>query len=515
MIREIFTKYKSAFAVLFVLALSIFASAQPESFRVGETVETGDGRVCKILSLTGRSAKVACGANRSDVRVYSFDALTSEAQAQAKRAEQERQRQNPINPQRPAPTSFSPGDAVQTPNGRTGVIESLEGEVAKIKIGGEFDFIAVQDLKKIETAPTRTFRVGDQVVSGSATGVIESLSPDGKGAKVRYGNGKYDFKWEAFVNLRTPEEGRRDAEQEKMWKVFRVEARPFFNTVQLLEQYYNPNAMDMKATGLDDEGRKNAAIELAELDRICRTKYPNIENERPINPAAEVLLHERYGDQCAIARERDSILQKAKMRFLALDAEQETGSWMIDLNRLSGENGYEVSDKVQTLIFDRAGWEKKNIEYIKKKYAAAGETMPPDTFAVLYKKADELKAKIEADAPTRSWVQPKFKDVALEALARREVPGDFPGAKVFKTGMDYTTWESRDTTTYIGSDRSFRFYRITPGAYRFKRGVVLVQLPNRPFCQIREFQVTQYKAGAGYGAAKASGSDTGKFVSCQ
>ena len=410
---------------------------------------------------------------------------------------------------------FSIGDAVQIPNGKLGVIESLEGEVAKIKIGNEFDFITVQDLKKVETAaPPRTFRVGDRVVNGSQIGVIESLSPDGKGAKVRYGNGKYDFKWEAFVNLKTPDEGRRDAEQEKMWKVFRVEVRPYFETVRVLEQFYNPQAMDLKGTNIDDEGRNKAAAELAELDRICRTKYPNIENEKPINPTAEVLIHERFGDWCAIARERETLLKKAKARFLALDAEHETERWAIDINQLSGENGYEVSDKLQMLIYDRAVWEKTNAEYIRKKYVAAGEVIPPDAFAALYKKADELKTKIEADAATRSWTPPNYKDAALETLARREVSTDFPGVKVFKTGMDDTTWKVRDSTTYVGSDRYYRFYRINKGAYRYKLGRVLVQVPNQPLCQVREFQVIQYKAGAGYGAVKAVGSDTGIFVKC-
>jgi hypothetical protein len=405
---------------------------------------------------------------------------------------------------------LSVGDTVQTPSGKTGRIESLQGEVAKVKIGSEFDFVAVQDLKKVETTPARTFRVGDQVVNGSQTGVVEELSADGKGAKVRYGKGRYDFKWEAFVNLKTPGEGRRDAEQEKMAKVFRVEARPYLESVRMLEQFYNPNAMDMKGTGIDDEGRKKAALDLAELDRICQTKYPNIENEKPINPAAEVLIHERYADQCAIARDRETILKKAKARVLALDAEHETDRWAIDINRLLGDKETEVSDKVQMLVYDRPAWEKTNIEYIRKKYAAAGESLPPDAFAALYKKADELKAKIERDAAARSWEQPKYKDAAVEALARREVSIDFPGAKVFKTGMDDTSWKVRDSTTYIGSDRYYRFYRINKGAYRYKLGRVLVQLPKQPVCQIREFQIVQYKAGA----AKAVGSDAGLFVKC-
>ena len=514
--NRIIIQRKFVFTALMMFALAIGASAQPENFRVGETVETNDGRVCKILSITGKSAKVACGTNRSDIRVYSFGSMTSQAAAQAKREQQEQQRQNAANQPRVTTVTFNKGDTVQMPNGKVGVIESLTGDVAKVKIGNEFDFIAVQDLKKIETEPPRTFRVGEQVVSGSGqAGVIETLSDDGRGAKVRYGNGKYDFKWEAFANLRTPGEGRRDAEQEKMWKVFRVEARPYLITVQKLEQFYNPKAMDMKGSGLDDEGRKKASVELAELDRICRTKYPNIENDKPINPRAEVLINERYGDQCAIAREREPLLKKAKARFLALDAERETHSWSLDINPLSGENGYEVSDKLQTLIYDRAAWEKKNIEYIRKKYAAAGETMPADAFAALYKIADELKAKIEADAPTRSWEQSKFKDAALEGVVKRRIAADYPGGQVLKIGLDSANWSLRDGKENIGSNSSgTQYYLRIKGAYRIRTGRALVRLPNQSFCQIRYIELIQSKKGAGFEAAWAMVETRGKFVKC-
>ena len=125
-----------------------------------------------------------------------------------------------------------------------------------------------------------------------------------------------------------------------------------------------------------------------------------------------------------------------------------------------------------------------------------------------------MKAKIEEDVKTRVWEQPNFKDAALEALARKEFPTDLPGVKVLKTGMTFTTWKAMDDTSFIGSQGDVRFYRITPGAYRFKLGLALVQLPNRPYCQIREFQATQHKAGAGYGAAKASIGGAGIFVKC-
>jgi len=44
--------------------------------------------------------------------------------------------------------------------------------------------------------------------------------------------------------------------------------------------------------------------------------------------------------------------------------------------------------------------------------------------------------------------------------------------------------------------------------------IALVKMPNSSFCQIREFQVRQQKAGAGFGAAKASLGGAGIFVKC-
>lgn len=504
----------NAVATLTIFVLAICATAQPENFRSGDTVVTNDGRVCKVLTVTGRSARVACGASRSEIRVYSFDSITSEARAAARREELERQRTNGSNRPRPTTVTFNVGDTVQMRNGKIGKIESLTGEVAQVKVGTESDYVVVQDLKKIETEPQRSFRVGDSVVANGQAGVVEELTSDGKGAKVRFGNGKYDFKWVPFVNMKSPAEGRAAAEQEKMAKTFSVEAKPYFESVGWVLQYYDPKAMDLKGSKLHGEDRKKVASDLAELDRICTTKYPNIENEKMANPNAEVPLHLRYGDQCAIARNRDEILKKAKARVLALSTEGEIANWSNKLNRLRGGNGYLVGDDVQMLIYDRAAWEQKTAANIRKEYSVEAETMPVDAFAPLYKIADEVKAKIAADVETRSWKQPKYSDAAFEALGRRELAGDFPGATVSRIGMTYTTWEVRDESTFVGSDSVWRYYRITPGAYRYKNGELLAQLPNRPFCQVREFTVTQRKAGGGYGAAKAYGSTAGTFVKC-
>lgn len=498
------------------------ALAQPENFRVGETIETNDGRVCKILSITGRSAKVGCGANRSDVRVYSFESMTSEQAAQAKREQLEKQRQDAANAPPPQTIIFKAGDKVITPDGRTGVIDSFKDEeMAKVRFAAnETNYFFLKDLKKPVDSTKPTFRVGDKVFKDGQPGVIEAIERNG--FKVRYGSGKYDFKYERAEDLMSPqaaaenkERERQDQAQKPLRAQFRDETQQFDNLIYKLANAYNPKYGQTEIT-IDDNPATFAKWQkdLEALAAICQ-KYPNMTNSASSSePPYDTNIRDHPADWCRIAEQRTALIKKTRLTGYAHYAAIDIKGFVQDIDEAMKSADGSVSDEVQMMLFERAAWEQKNLQTTRKRFASVGETIPPEVLKPLDEKVAELKAKIEQDALNRSWTQPNFKDVALEALGRREIPTDFPGAKVFKTGMTYTTWEARDTTTYVGSDSKFRFYRITPGAYRYKRGLVLVQLPNRPFCQIREFQVTQYKAGAGYGAAKASGSLAGIFVKC-
>ncbi len=391
--------------------------------------------------------------------------------------------------------------------------------MAKVKFGAnETKYFMLTDLKKAADPSKPTFRVGDRVFKDGKPGVIETIEKNG--FKVRFGAGKYDWSYATADNLMTPQQAAEEqerAQQEKIQKPLRAqfmdEAQAFSAPVYKLAPIFDPKYQYI-GTGITQENKTYEAWrkDLESLDAVCR-KYPNM-----TNPVMDSIYQGDVkffpADWCKIAAQRSEIFQKTKRTVGDKFAETEIHSWKLKINEAMDDPNGNVTDEVQTLLYDRAAWDQKHLAAMNKHYLDAGG-VSPELFKPLDEKVAELKAKIEQDALNRSWTQPNYKDAALEALGRREVPTDFPGAKVFKTGMTYTTWEVRDTTTYVGSDSKFRFYRITPGAYRYKRGLVLVQLPNRPFCQIREFQITQYKAGAGYGAAKASGSLAGIFVKCQ
>jgi len=64
--------------------------------------------------------------------------------------------------------NFSEGDTVQTPDGRTGKIESFKnGEMAKVRFGAgasDTQYFMLKDLKVVNPSGD-TFRVGDMAVS--------------------------------------------------------------------------------------------------------------------------------------------------------------------------------------------------------------------------------------------------------------------------------------------------------------------------------------------------------------
>lgn len=523
MIRENFTKNKFTFAAALVFALAVFAAAQGANFRVGETVETNDGRVCKILSITGRSAKVACGANRSDLRVYSFDALTSEAAAQAKREQQERQRQNSVNTPRPTKVVFNQGDTVQTPDGRIGVIDSLkDDEMAKVRFGAnETNYFLLTDLKKAADPSKPVFRVGDRVFKDGQAGVIEAV--EGNGFKVRIGPGKYDFILALAEQLTTPQQAAVEQErerQEKMQKPLRAqfmdEAQAFFSTIYSLAPIYDPK-YNGGGTGITQNNQTYEAWrkDLEGLDAVCQ-KFQNMTNPPAMPSYYQGDIKLFPADWCRMAAQRTEILQKTKRTVGDKFAETDIRSLMIDVGQsLNDEQGY-VNDKVQTFLFDRAAWEKSLLPAMRKYYLDPNAVFPREILKPHEAKIAELKAKIEQDALNKSWTEPKTRDAALEAAARRKFSADFPGVKILKTGMTDSTWAVMDSKTEIGgTNTGWRLYRINKGAYRYRSGRALIQLPNQPYCQIREFEVTQYKAGAGYGAANGWVADTGRFVKCQ
>lgn len=521
---------KFIFAWLFICGLAIGAAAQPETFRVGETVETNDGRVCKILTVTGRSAKVACGANRSDIRIYGFDSLTSEASAAARREQEERQRQNAANQPRPTSVAFNQGDTVNTPDGRTGKIESFKtDEMAKVQFApNETQYFMVKDLKKIEppkpinNEPVENFRVGDTVVDRSDPNrqlKIDSISGDS--AVVRYGIGRYNVRTEKLENLMSLKTRDRKQTEENEGKLIRAqfedEAKPFMNTIQLIAPSFNPKIIQQGGSFNPTPATYEAwRKDLASLAAICQ-KYPNVTNT-PFadDPVYSHSVAYRHADWCEMARQRDTLI-KGFLKDVGSDqTKYAVNSVQILLNEAERDSDGYIGDELQTVLFDRAAWmRKKDLQQYKTQYGLTDAEIETKVFTPLAGKLGELKSKIESDGSNLAATLPKISDAALEGVVKRRIAADYPGGQVLKIGLDSANWSVRDGKENIGSNSNgTQYYLRIKGAYRIRTGRALVRLPNQPFCQIRSIELIQGKKGAGFEAAWARVETRGKFVKC-
>ncbi|MEP6987928.1 MAG: hypothetical protein ABI970_20170, partial [Chloroflexota bacterium] len=430
-------------------------------------------------------------------------------------------------------TSFREGDRVLTPDGRTGTIDkisSMENPVmAKVRFGpgaSETQYFILTDLKEGVDPTKEVFRVGDIVFSARVPGKegrIEQIN--GPGAMVRYGSGKQDYYVEPLSKLMSPKALalQRDHDQQELKQppiraAFKDESEPFMRGEmqqmwQLLASAFNPKYRQVGITG-DPKPAEYEALRknLEALSVVCQ-KYPTMTNPDLPDYMQDNIVHSP-ADVCKIAEQRVSMIKKLHIYGAEGEAKQVIQRGVNQINSaLRNEKGY-VPDDVQVLLYDRAAWDQENLQKLRKSYAEAGEKMPPDLLAALDAKVAELKAKIESEAPTRSWTQPPYSDAALEATVRRMYPEQFPGVKVFKTGMDFSTWKKGDDTSVIASGRGYEVLKTVIGAYQYKVGVALVKMPNQPFCQIRDFVANQSKAGGGYGASKVRLPIGGNFVKC-
>jgi hypothetical protein len=191
----------------------------------------------------------------------------------------------------------------------------------------------------------------------------------------------------------------------------------------------------------------------------------------------------------------------------AQDLPRGSSEWLMFVNsavraELNDAEGY-LNYNLQELLFARPTWEARaRVEVMKN--ATAGQNLPANFFAELYAQADELKAKVESEAPNRKWKAPPYTDPAVESFIKQQYAARLKGTQIVKLGMTYTTWKIWKNSIGIPTSQT-------------KKGLVLVKVPNMPFCQIQEFVVKKdYSGGGTFGPMKTEGGvgGVGAFASC-
>jgi hypothetical protein len=359
-----------------------------------------------------------------------------------------------------------------------------------------------------------TLRVGDVVeykcnCFGQEWVSAKVEAVEGNTVRVRYGNVRNQVATVTIASgtvraLPKPESAR----DIQLREAFRADAlNKYYQTVQIFAPFFNEKYISGGVPHKPAEWQK-MMTDLTELDSLCKGKYVGVTNE----PSSSYLSkHDdyQYADWCAIAARRNELAKLARTA-----AAKNLISPTVTKDNLKFAFNHQknrVPDETQMLMYDRAKWKQEQIPKYKTIFVEYGFEMPVDFFAEVEKEADELKSLIEQTAPNRAWEPPPFRDAAVEAFIKGKYAADpdYRGAQILKAGLDYKIWEVRKGLSYLGSDSTFRYYKVEYNSY--KRGWVLMKLPNQPFCQASEWIVGR---GA-KGMVVVSLGGSGIFVKCQ
>lgn len=170
-----------------------------------------------------------------------------------------------------------------------------------------------------------------------------------------------------------------------------------------------------------------------------------------------------------------------------------------DIQRAIDDPKNSTSDDVQKLLFEPEVWKAELAKIIN----ATPDQFPADWRSTVQSRLDQLSKLINDGAPSRSWVPPPFSRPVEEGMAKTKFLAYYKGASVLKIGSNYKDWNMFKNSLGIPTNR-------------FVRGIALLKIPKRPFCQVQEWIVKQTYAGGRWSAAKVeSFGGGGVFVKCE
>jgi hypothetical protein len=298
-----------------------------------------------------------------------------------------------------------------------------------------------------------------------------------------------------------------ETKESRLRDAFLNEAGKYLQTVQQFAPFYDEKYIS-GGTPTTPAGWQKAMTELAELDQLCKGKYAGVTDDVS-HYLREGIVNNRYAVWCEIAARRSELESKARTgaakHMIGLTVTEDNLKFAFEHQK------NRVPDETQLLMYEREKWRRQELPKYRPRFAEYGIEMPADFSSGVEKKADELRRLIEQTAPARSWEQPPFSDPAVESFvrARYAADPDYRGAQILKSGVDYKTWAVRRGLSYVGSDSTYRYYKVEYNSY--KRGWVLMKRPNQPLCQASEWIVGRGPKGM----VVVSLGGSGIFMSCQ
>ena len=289
-------------------------------------------------------------------------------------------------------------------------------------------------------------------------------------------------------------------------EAFRAEALDkYIRDLRVIAAAYDNDQYPSGGAPTTAAGWQELTTRLGELDRLCKTKYPGV-----TNTGTAWLLHQgnldyKYADWCKMAARRDDLGQATRV---ATAAHMATVPGADDLKRALEYEDNRVVDDIQLLMYEPDKWKAQNSAKMKPHFATYGVEMPANFFDDMLVKAAELKAKIDQGTTGRSFKTSATRDAAVESFIKGKFVAEYSGSQVLSSRVDYPNWVKRESLSLVGSGTGYKLYKVEYNFY--KRGWVLMKMPNRPYCQAREWIVGR---GA-KGLVAVSTSSQGTFMKC-
>jgi len=312
----------------------------------------------------------------------------------------------------------------------------------------------------------------------------------------------------AASEARAADEQKLERERAKVRTEMFVKLGPYYGTLMSVMPGF-ANIASTSGFRESPESVEQYKKDFAGIQKVCAA-YPNITN--PIKSPHPQALESHAVEVCKTAAlGPDEVIRQHRRNSLFHTLTTDAERYVRELQPILDGHEKAIADLHQLLVFDRTAWATKIGEPYAKQFKLINEAMPANVFAAVEPVAEKLRAKLDGYGANDAFTMPSFRDAQVEALVKRKAASELKGSKVYKAGLDYKTWVAYDERTWVKSDATYDYYRVSKGKNRYKRGWILVRLAGQPYCQAREFIVSRVKNGP---ISVDSLDGGGRFVKC-
>ena len=303
----------------------------------------------------------------------------------------------------------------------------------------------------------------------------------------------------------TPRQTSSGGNQDEMRRNFINEFGKYRKSVYALMQVHDPK-LHVGNTSYGPPTSKsqwvNVMAELAEIDAACKSKYAGMTDTASQIEIGE--LNRLPATWWTIAANRIEYEKKGKISEVARSARKVTEQITRFLRNVENEPEERIGLEAQLMFWETNKWKASIFTKLQPMFAEFDMEVPDDFLDEYINSGYALRDKRIKTGESRSFQLPPYKNTAVETWFRSQYQRQTPGIKILKMGSSYSECKIFKNRAGIPTSRT-------------KRGWALLQIPDRPICQAREWIVKQDYAGGGrYTGNKIDSlGATGILMKCQ